>query len=102
MIVHGNDLPEKNGRKPYPIAPGATAGWDHPDWHFVIRTTTPENPFAPHKHEGTEMWFILEGEALLTLDGQDHPVYAGDLVQLASWSEHGLRTTTRVRWLCMG
>ena len=102
MIVRGNDLPEPNGRKPYPIAPGATAGWDNPGWHFVIRTTTPENPFAVHKHGGTEMWFILEGEALLTLDGTEHLVAAGDLIQLEPWSEHGLRTDSEVRWLCMG
>ena len=84
------------------IASGATAGWGDPDWHFVIRTTRPQNPFLPHKHEGTEMWFILEGEAILSLDGQDHPVAAGDLIQLKPWSEHGLRTESHVRWICMG
>ena len=102
MIIRGSDLPEENGRKPYPITPGATDGWDNPGWHFVIRTTTPDNPFAPHKHDGTEMWFILEGEAVLYLDGKDHRLKAGDLVELEPWSTHGLRTDTRVRWLCMG
>ena len=102
MIVRGSELPEKNGRKPYPIAPGATAGWDHPGWHFVIRTTTPDTPFAAHKHEGTEMWFILEGEAILSLDEEEYPVAAGDLIQLEPWSEHGLCTESRVRWICMG
>jgi mannose-6-phosphate isomerase-like protein (cupin superfamily) len=102
MIVRGHDLPEENGRKPYPIAPGATAGWGDPGWHFVIRTTTPDNPFGPHKHEGTEMWFILKGEAIVSLDGEDHPVTAGDLIQLEPWSEHGLRTEGQVRWVCMG
>jgi mannose-6-phosphate isomerase-like protein (cupin superfamily) len=102
MIVRGKDLSEENGRKPYPIAPGATEGWGQPGWHFVIRTTRPDNPFLPHQHEGAEMWFILEGEATLTLDGQEHPVAAGDLIQLAPWSEHGLRTDAKVRWLCMG
>ena len=42
MIVRGCELPEENGRKPYPIAPGATAGWGESGWHFVIRTTIPE------------------------------------------------------------
>ena len=102
MIVRGSEIPEENGRKPYPIAPGATAGWGDPGWHFVIRTTTPENPFLPHKHEGTEMWFILKGEAILSLDGQEHTVAAGDLIQLDPWSEHGLRTESHVRWICMG
>jgi mannose-6-phosphate isomerase-like protein (cupin superfamily) len=102
MIVRGSELAEENGRKPYPIAHGATEGWGEPGWHFVIRTTTPENPFGPHKHDGTEMWFILEGEALLTLDGEVYPVAAGDLIQLAPWSEHGLHTETQVRWVCMG
>jgi mannose-6-phosphate isomerase-like protein (cupin superfamily) len=102
MIIHGDKLAQESGRKPYPVPPGSTAGWDHPNWHFVIRTTTPENPFKPHKHEGTEMWFILEGEALLSLDGTEHPVTAGDLIVLEPWSEHGLRAETRVRWICMG
>jgi mannose-6-phosphate isomerase-like protein (cupin superfamily) len=102
MIVRGSELSEECGRKPYPIASGATAGWGETGWHFVIRTTTPSNPFGPHKHEGTEMWFILEGKAILSLDGQEHPVAAGDLIQLKPWSKHGLRTASRVRWICMG
>ena len=102
MIIRGVHLSEKEGRKPYPVPRGATAGWDHPGWHFVIRTTTPENPFKPHKHEGNEMWFILEGEALLSLDRIESPVTAGDLIVLEPWSEHGLRTETWVRWICMG
>jgi mannose-6-phosphate isomerase-like protein (cupin superfamily) len=102
VIIRGEDLPEENGRKPYPIRLDPTAGWDQPDWHFVLRTTTPGNPFAPHKHEGTEIWFILEGEAILSLDTQEHSVAAGDLIQLEPWSEHGLRTESRVRWICMG
>ena len=102
MIIRSSSLPEENGRKPYPVPPGSTTGWDDPGWHFVIRITRPENPFAPHKHEGTEMWFILEGNAQLSLDGTEHPVTAGDLIVPEPWSEHGLRTESEVRWICMG
>jgi mannose-6-phosphate isomerase-like protein (cupin superfamily) len=48
------------------------------------------------------MWFILEGEALISLDGEEHRVFAGDLIELEPWSDHGLRTETEVRWICMG
>ena len=102
MIIRGSELTEEKGRKPYPLAPGATAGWDKPDWHFVIRRTTPDNPFAPHKHDGVELWFILDGEAQVALDGREYSVTAGDLIQLEPWCEHGLRTETEARWICMG
>ena len=70
--------------------------------HFVVRVTTPDNPFKPHKHEQREIWFIIDGEALLSLDGTDHRVETGDLIELEPWVEHGLRTTGRVEWICLG
>jgi mannose-6-phosphate isomerase-like protein (cupin superfamily) len=97
MIIKGKTLPEKNGRKPYPLTSNEVALE-----HFVIRVTTPDNPFKPHKHEQRELWFILEGNAVVSLDGADHIVEAGDLIELAPWVEHGLRADGRVTWICMG
>ena len=97
MIIKGRSLHEENGRKPYPlVSQEVTVN------HFVIRVTTPDNPFEPHEHEQQELWFILEGEAILSLDGVAHVVEAGDLIELAPWVEHGLRTEDRVTWICIG
>jgi mannose-6-phosphate isomerase-like protein (cupin superfamily) len=97
MIIKGKSLQEENGRRPYPLASQEVAVK-----HFVIRVTTPDNPFKPHEHEQRELWFILEGEAVLSLDNVDHAVEAGDLVELTPWVEHGLCTDGRVTWICIG
>lgn len=97
MIIKGSCLKPTRNRLDYHIAE-----IQEQLKHFVVWTTTPENPFKPHKHEGAEFWYILEGEAIVILDGQDYPVEAGDLVYLAPWSEHGLRATTSARWICLG
>jgi len=64
--------------------------------------TTPETPFIPHKHEVRELWFMIEGNAVVSLDGINHDVEARDLIAVDPWVEHGLSTTTRAVWICMG
>jgi len=83
MIIKGNSIEEINHRKDYGVR-----GLQDQIRHFVVFTTTPDNPFRPHKHAGLEFWHILEGEAVVTLDGEDYAVEAGDLVFLAPWTEH--------------
>jgi mannose-6-phosphate isomerase-like protein (cupin superfamily) len=97
MITRGQELPEKNGRKDYPLTSDEIAGR-----HFAVWTTTPSNPFGPHKHEQREIWFILEGRATVSIDGEESAVQGGDMIQLDPWVEHGLQTKTQVRWICMG
>lgn len=97
MIIKGNSIEEINHRKDYKVR-----GLQDQIRHFVVFTTTPDNPFRPHKHAGLEFWHILEGEAVVTLDGEDYAVEAGDLVFLAPWTEHGLRTGKSTRWICLG
>ena len=99
MIIKGKTLPEQReaGRKPYPLASQEVVVK-----HFVVRLTTPDNPFKSHKHQERELWFILDGAATLSLDHEEHPVEAGDLIELAPWVEHGLRTETEVTWICIG
>ena len=97
MIIKGSQLEEKSGRKPYPIA-------DQQDilHHLSVYDTRPQNPFVPHKHERSEIWYIIEGDAIVSIDGQDQIVDAGDLVLLGPWVEHGLRSESRARWVCLG
>ena len=97
MIIRGSSLKEVNHRRDYRVREVQDKLR-----HFVVFTTTPDNPFGPHKHDGFEFWYILEGEAVVTLDGEGHPVEGGDLIYLAPWSEHGLSTETSTRWMCLG
>ena len=97
MIIHADDTETKDGRTPYPLA-----GIEVTVKHFVIRVTTPGNPFRPHKHDQPELWFIIDGEAVVTLEGEDHPVAARDLIAIEPWVEHGLRAPRRAEWICLG
>jgi hypothetical protein len=97
MIIKGSQLEEKNGRRPYPIAD--QQGILH---HLSVYDTQPQNPFVPHKHERAEIWYIIEGEAFVSIDGREHVVDADDLVLLEPRVEHGLRSESRARWVCLG
>jgi len=97
MVIKGSEVPERNGRKPYPLASHQITVQ-----HFVVRVTTPDNPFRPHKHEQPELGYIIDGQALVSLDGHEQVVEAGDLIFVEPWVEHGLRTESLVRWICLG
>jgi quercetin dioxygenase-like cupin family protein len=70
--------------------------------HFAVRTTTPSNPFTPHKHKQEELWYIIEGQGVYSEDDIDHPVEAGDLIQIKPWILHGLHSDTKIVWICLG
>lgn len=97
MIVKGSDIEAKNGRKPYELD-----GLVVQVKHFVVRLTTPDNPFKPHKHQQPELWYVQDGEAIVSLDGTDHPVGTGDLIVIRPWAEHGLKTACKATWICLG
>ena len=44
-----------------------------------------------HRHEPSEIYYVLSGEGTLTVDGVDHLVSAGTAVYIPSNSEHGIR-----------
>ena len=97
MIIKGRVDPEQAGRVVYPLD-----GREIVMRHFVERTTTPGNPFKPHRHEKQEVWFIVEGQGLFVDDAGEHEVTAGDLIFIESGALHGLRTGAAVRWICAG
>lgn len=97
MIIRASDTEEKGGRRPYSLE-----GMNVQVQHFVIRVTTPGHPFRPHSHEQPELWFIIDGEALVSLDGEEHIVAARDLIAIPPWAEHGLRVLDRAEWICLG
>ncbi len=97
MILRSRNMPAAGGRKPYPLE-----GRQIVTKHFVVRETTPENPFGPHKHEQPELWFIISGQALVKLGEEEEAVEPGDLIVIDPWEEHGLRTTGQATWICLG
>ena len=46
-----------------------------------------------HRHEPAELYFVLDGEGILTIDGEDHAVRAGTAAYIPTNSEHGIRNT---------
>lgn len=97
MILKASEIEAPGGRRPYELG-----GRQITIRHFVTRVTGPDNPFKPHRHERPELWFLIAGEAIVSLDGVDHPVERGDLVVIDPWIEHGLRTDTEATWICLG
>ena len=97
MIIKGIADGEEDGRTYYPLD-----GFSIKTEHFVVRETTPSNPFAPHEHEKRELWYIVEGTGFVTLGSSERVVSAGDLIRLDPWVRHGLRTEGRLRWICLG
>ena len=45
-----------------------------------------------HRHTATELYVVLEGEAVVSVDGTDREVGPGTLVRLPGDVEHGIRT----------
>lgn len=97
MILRGSEIETKNGRTPYELG-----GREILLHHFVTRVTTPDNPFKPHQHAQSELWYIIEGEGIVTLEHTDHPVTGGDFIVIDPWMLHGLQTRTQVTWICLG
>jgi mannose-6-phosphate isomerase-like protein (cupin superfamily) len=97
VIIKGSSIEMIKGRKGYDLA-GRKINTEH----FAVRVTTPDNPFKPHKHEQSELWFIVKGNAKVKLDGIEYEVEENDLIILDPWVEHGLSTTSQVTWICLG
>jgi mannose-6-phosphate isomerase-like protein (cupin superfamily) len=57
-----------------------------------------------HSHEPEQMYYILEGSGIMTVDAEDRPVQAGDCIFFPSFAKHGLENTggTVLRYLSAG
>lgn len=93
-------------------AHAASEGWSEPDGRGVVGWQTlisggdtptealtagiaifePGGFLAPHRHEPAELYFILEGTGIVTLDGVDHLVKPGDCIFVPPMTEHGARS----------
>lgn len=61
-------------------------------WNFFGIAEFPVGSTAGyHKHEGNDEWFyILSGEATLTVDGESRVIHGGDVVLTKDGSSHGI------------
>ncbi len=46
-----------------------------------------------HSHEPEQMYYILEGQGLMVVDGEQKLVSPGDTIFFESFAEHGLKNT---------
>ncbi len=47
----------------------------------------------PHVHAEEEYLMVLEGAGTWSVEGEEFPATAGDLLYAAPWDEHGIRNT---------
>jgi mannose-6-phosphate isomerase-like protein (cupin superfamily) len=54
-----------------------------------------------HFHEPEQIYYILEGRGIMSVDGEEHSVQAGDCIFFPPFAKHGLRNTggTVLRYL---
>jgi len=83
----------------------STCGWRH---LLISRQDRDENVAAwahavdidgarEHYHEvSTEIYYVLEGEGSVVLDGVEHPVFKGSIVHIPPGVVHGARGKMRV------
>jgi mannose-6-phosphate isomerase-like protein (cupin superfamily) len=96
-------------------------GWDEPDgrgvvaWQTLVSADTtptdgitagiavlePGGHLALHRHEQPEIYFLLEGEGVVTLGGVERRIAKGSCVSIPGNVEHGIRNEggQRLRFL---
>lgn len=67
------------------------------NWSFVHRSILPPGAsIGLHKHgQNEEMYCILEGTGVMTVDGEEREVKAGDLILNKPNGTHGLRNESQ-------
>ena len=68
----------------HPITPEFTAG---------TADLAPGGWLGHHRHEPAEMYYVLQGEGTLTIDGTEYAVGSGTAAYVPGNSEHGIRNT---------
>ncbi|MCU0831564.1 MAG: cupin domain-containing protein [Rhizobiaceae bacterium] len=102
--------------KPFVTAAALSAqeGWNEPDGRGVLTWQTlasndvtpsealtagivhlaPGGFLALHRHPPAEIYHVIEGSAVVTLNGTSQVVTVGDTVYIPPMTEHGIRNTT--------
>lgn len=95
LIRHESDAPSEPstcGRR-YRLISAADAGAGVAAWTHVVDI----DGSREHYHQrGTELYYVLEGEGAIRLDGQEHPIRKGSLVHIPPGVVHGAVGKMRV------
>ena len=97
MIVRRHELTEVKYRTDYRVQEFQSLLG-----HLVMRRTTTQNPFVNKPHAGARYWFILDGEATVTVGDEVASVGPGDLIYVPEWTPNSLASATEARWICFG
>jgi mannose-6-phosphate isomerase-like protein (cupin superfamily) len=53
------------------------------------------SPFHPHRHAQSEIYYVLSGEGIVNIAGEEHALRAGTSVFIPGGEWHGARNTGR-------
>lgn len=69
--------------------------WDDPETDLTATwvRVEPAAAQAVHSHDPEQVYVIVAGEGLMTVDGEERPVSAGDLIHVPSNADHGIENT---------
>jgi len=86
-------LPDKAGRAPpayrfesldYPVSDRKLNG-------YYVEIESEEEPSEPHEHPGAEVIYVLRGELVVNLEGEDFPLGEGDSMYFDCAHPHSYR-----------
>lgn len=60
---------------------------------YVFDPGETAHPEPRHVHDVDEVFIFLQGSGVIPIDGQDHPVRAGDVVVVAAGEDHHTRSS---------
>lgn len=63
------------------------------DFTAGVADLEPGGWLGHHRHEPAELYYVLLGEGVLHIDGEEYAVGAGTAAYIPSNSEHGIRNT---------
>ncbi|MGO5024048.1 cupin domain-containing protein [Lawsonibacter sp. LCP25S3_G6] len=63
--------------------------------HYVVGTAMvhPGGGVPEHSHETEETYLIMSGTGIMTIEGEEVPVKADDVIHLKPWQPHELKNT---------
>lgn len=62
-----------------------------PEFTAGVTDLAPGGWLGHHRHEPAEMYYVLEGEGAVAIDGEEYAVVAGSAAYIPGNSEHGIR-----------
>jgi quercetin dioxygenase-like cupin family protein len=64
-----------------------------PEFTAGVADLVPGGWLGHHRHQPGEIYYILDGEGIITIDGEEHVVTAATAIYIPGNSEHGIRNS---------